>query len=603
MSKVKIIDKNGEQNVLSERRLLSQLHNPFIVNIYFAFQDFMNLYLVMDLLSGGDLRYHFSKKQYFSEKETKFIIANIILGLEYIHNKNIIHRDIKPENLVCDINGYFRITDFGIAKINEKNNSSETSGTIGYMSPEVLFIQNHSFYVDFFALGIICYEFLFQKRPYKGITREEYKENILNYQAQIYKKDIKDLKYDFSIECIKFINGLLMRNYKERLGYNNGVIDLKNHSWMKDINWELMKEKQLIAPFIPDKNSFNFDKKYCENVEKIDNQTLGRYHQYINNELFYSIFNEYYYFNYTPKKLLIKELSKCNNIEYNNFERNNSDNKNEKHHINQNLFLYKNSANMLNQKGSSHKKINSKLHHLSKPNESGDKFINIIRKHLENLSPNKTFNKPNLNQSESYKIFGNNFTINKMTLRKIKNYYDNNMDSTKSLNNYKKKININFSNTNNDDKYNLLSDRNNETNNSLIFYKKQINKNDELNKFKGVFVKKDYRKTKNEHLLFANHFLKNKINNNNDSLKNLSNLFQKRNNSTKHLFKISKKSKNLKFDLNFISDLQKKKISFSNTNKKKIITKLNKTKIEITNNNSIKPRKNLIFGYKEVNSI
>ena len=48
MSKVKIIDKNGEQNVLSERKLLSQLHNPFIVNIYFAFQDFMNLYLVMD---------------------------------------------------------------------------------------------------------------------------------------------------------------------------------------------------------------------------------------------------------------------------------------------------------------------------------------------------------------------------------------------------------------------------------------------------------------------------------------------------------------------------------------------------------------------------
>ena len=177
------------------------------------------------------------------------------------------------------------------------------------------------------------------------------------------------------------------------------------------------------------------------------------------------------------------------------------------------------------------------------------------------------------------------------------------MDSTKSLNNYKKKININFSNTNNDDKYNLLSDRNNETNNSLIFYKKQINKNDELNKFKGVFVKKDLRKTKIEQLLFDNHFLKNKINNNNDSIKNLSNLIQKRNNSTKHLFKISKKSKNLKFDLNFISDLQKKKISFSNTNKKKIITKLNKTKIEITNNNSIKPRKKLIFGYKEVNSI
>ncbi len=612
MSKVKIIDKNGEQNVLSERKLLSQLHNSFIVNIYFAFQDFMNLYLVMDLLSGGDLRYNLAKKKYFSEKETKFIIANIILGLEYIHNKNIIHRDIKPENLVCDTNGYFRITDFGIAKINEKNNSSETSGTIGYMSPEVLFAQNHSFYVDFFALGIICYEFLFGKRPYKGNTREEYKENIINFQAQIYKKDIKDLKYDFSNECIKFINGLLMRNYKERLGYNNGVLDLKNHPWMKDINWELMKEKQLIAPFIPDKNKFNFDKNYCENVEKIDHEALGRYHQYINNELFLSIFDEYYYFNYVPKKLLIKEFSKCNNIDYNNSERNHSDNNNIKNHINQNLFLYKNSANMLNQKRVSHTKMNSKLLHLSKTNESREKNLNITRKYWEHLSPNKTFNKANLIQSESYRNNGNNNAINKLTLkksnkRKIKYNFNINLDnSTKSLNNCQKIINRNYYSINNDDKYNTLSERNNESNNSIIFYKKKINKNNDLNKFKGVFIKKGLKKTKNEHLLIDNHLLQNKINiTNNDSFKNLSHFFEKRNNSTKHLFKISKKPTNFKFELNFqyISDLQKKKISFSNTNKKKIITKMNKTKIEINNNNSIKPRKTLVSEYKEINSI
>ena len=610
MSKVKIIDKNGEQNVLSERKLLSKLHNPFIVNIYFAFQDFMNLYLVMDLLSGGDLRYNLAKKKYFSEKETKFIIANIILGLEYIHNNNIIHRDIKPENLVCDINGYFRITDFGIAKINEINNSSETSGTIGYMSPEVLFGQNHTFYVDFFALGIICYEFLFCKRPYKGNNREEYKENILNFQAHIYKKDIKDLKFDFSIECIKFINGLLMRNYKERLGYNNGVLDLKNHSWMKDINWELMKEKKLIAPFIPDKNSFNFDKKYCENIEKIDHDALGRYHRYINNELFLSIFDEYYYFNYVPKKLLVKELTKSNNNEFNNSERNNSDNKGKNSHINQNLFLYKNSANMINQKGISHNKNNSKLLHLSKTNESTEKPLNITRQYLKFLSPNKTFNKANLIQSESYKLTGNNLAINKLNLQKlnkreIKDNFNNNMDnSNKSLNNYQKRININYYNTNNDDKYNALSDRNNESHKSKLFYKKTINKKDNLNKFRGVFVKKDPRKTKIKHLFLDNHLLKNKIkDSNNESLKNLLKLFEKRNNSTKHLLKISKKPTNFKFDLNFNSDLQKKEISFSNTNKKKIISKMNKTKIEITNNNSIKPKKTLVSEYKEINSI
>ena len=72
----------------------------------------------MDLLSGGDLRYHISIHKKFSEEQTRFFICGIILSLEYIHSKNIIHRDIKPENLVLDANGYVRLTDFGITKKN-----------------------------------------------------------------------------------------------------------------------------------------------------------------------------------------------------------------------------------------------------------------------------------------------------------------------------------------------------------------------------------------------------------------------------------------------------------------------------------------------------
>lgn len=59
----------------------------------------------MDLLTGGDLRLHISKKRFFTEEETKFTAACIILSLEYLHNNNIIHRDLKPENLVMDANG------------------------------------------------------------------------------------------------------------------------------------------------------------------------------------------------------------------------------------------------------------------------------------------------------------------------------------------------------------------------------------------------------------------------------------------------------------------------------------------------------------------
>ena len=94
----------------------------------------------------------------------------ILLALEYIHTNNILHRDIKPENLVLDDKGttyfkkgYVRLTDFGIAKLYQKENSSETSGTPGYMSPEVMCAQNHTIAVDYFALGVMTYEFMFGK--------------------------------------------------------------------------------------------------------------------------------------------------------------------------------------------------------------------------------------------------------------------------------------------------------------------------------------------------------------------------------------------------------------------------------------------------------
>ena len=75
----------------------------------------------------------------------EFIIACIILGLEYLHSKNIIHRDIKPENLVMDQHGYVHITDMGIAKFHKQDLKDDTSGTPGYMAPEVILRQPHSF--------------------------------------------------------------------------------------------------------------------------------------------------------------------------------------------------------------------------------------------------------------------------------------------------------------------------------------------------------------------------------------------------------------------------------------------------------------------------
>jgi serine/threonine protein kinase len=184
--------------------------------MHFAFQDFENLYLVMDLLTGGDLRYHLSKIRKFTEEQTskpinlEFFVACIITGLEYVHNNKILHRDIKPENLVLDENGYVRITDFGVAKWYIKDNAHESSGTPGYMAPEVLANQNHSYCVDYYAIGVIVYEFMFGRRPYVGRTRKEIKEMVFAKQAFIMISDIPD---GWSQESADFVNKVVYSLY------------------------------------------------------------------------------------------------------------------------------------------------------------------------------------------------------------------------------------------------------------------------------------------------------------------------------------------------------------------------------------------------------
>ena len=291
MSKLKIIDKKSEKSINSEREFLSKLHHPFIVNMHYAFQDKENLYLVMDMLSGGDLRYHISRYRKFSEEQTRFFISNMIYALKYIHENNVIHRDIKPENLVLDENGYVRLTDFGIAKENLPDNSSETSGTPGYMAPEVMRAKNHSFPVDFFAIGVIGYEFMLGKRPYYGKNRQEIKEQMLTKEAAIMEENIPK---GWSNDSVDFINLLLKRKIDKRLGSKEGAKELMRHPWLRYYPWEELIKKNLMSPFIPDKKD-NFDKHYCESIDKISEETKLRYEEIYCSSHFRRVFVQFYY--------------------------------------------------------------------------------------------------------------------------------------------------------------------------------------------------------------------------------------------------------------------------------------------------------------------
>ena len=124
-------------------------------------------------------------------------------------------------------------------------NFLETSGNLGYMAPEILFRQKHGIESDFFSLGIILYEIMFNKIPFKSNSREEYLNDLINNQNALIKED--DLSVGWSRECADFINKCIQKKPELRIGYE-GIEELKTHIWLKDFDWEKLKKRELIAP-------------------------------------------------------------------------------------------------------------------------------------------------------------------------------------------------------------------------------------------------------------------------------------------------------------------------------------------------------------------
>ena len=384
MSKKKIIDKKSEKSINNERIFLSKLHHPFLVNMHFAFQDQDNLYLVIDILNGGDLRFHCSRYRRFSEEQTRFFIACMVHTLSYIHQNNVIHRDIKPENLVLDDKGYLHITDFGIAKENCEDNSSETSGTPGYMAPEVIRGLGHSFSVDFFAIGIIGYEFMIGKRPYNGKNRKEIKEQMFSHQAKIRRNEVVK---GWSMESRDFINKLLLRKPEIRLGCKEGIKELKEHLWLKYYPWDELEKKNLPGPFIPEKRD-NFDKRYCEGIDKISESTRLRYEEIALSENYKTAFANFYF----------------NREEINDVK------------------IYQNSCVINNTKLSLTKESQRELSNMNSPNNAYDNNNN-------NLVSNKSYNLKKSNiikQNNDNKSIKNNNNINIPHNEQNKNIFNNN---------------------------------------------------------------------------------------------------------------------------------------------------------------------------------
>lgn len=138
------------------------------MNLHNIFQDDENLYFVMDLMTGGDLAFNMDKVKKeqggFTEEQTKFIVANVILGLKAMNKRGYMHKDMKPGNLLFDERGYIKICDYGMAEKTKPGVKRRFGGTHSYRAPEVVLHQRHEASVDYYALGVMTYNIMLCRR-------------------------------------------------------------------------------------------------------------------------------------------------------------------------------------------------------------------------------------------------------------------------------------------------------------------------------------------------------------------------------------------------------------------------------------------------------
>ncbi|KAG0039386.1 hypothetical protein BGZ82_008486 [Podila clonocystis] len=200
ISKVQVIKMDAVRNILRERQILETLDHAFVVNMRFAFQDDEYMYMCMDLMMGGDLRFHTNRKS-FGEEVVRFWIAEMSSAINHLHSLGIVHRDIKPDNVLLDVNGHAHLTDFNIGckLTEEKPFLTSQSGTVAYMAPEVFKGTGYGTSVDWWAMGVVFYECIYGHRPFQTESIADLKVAICNQTIEYPAKE------NISRECISLI--------------------------------------------------------------------------------------------------------------------------------------------------------------------------------------------------------------------------------------------------------------------------------------------------------------------------------------------------------------------------------------------------------------
>lgn len=257
LSKKTMVETKQVVHARHERELLSRCNHPFIVELITTSQDPYNLYMLLELIPGGELFTLLVRKQRFPEPITRFYAACVTSALTYLHDREIMYRDLKPENVLLDAKGYIKLVDFGFAKHSPIGEYAFTMcGTPEYMPPELIRRKGYMHAADWWSLGILIYEMIVGQSPFAAAGKSA--DGMLGIVKKIIAVDKKPVRLPEQIaaasseEAQKILSCLLVSDPLLRLG-SRCTRDVRSHPFFTPhVDFTRLEQQTLKGvPFVP----------------------------------------------------------------------------------------------------------------------------------------------------------------------------------------------------------------------------------------------------------------------------------------------------------------------------------------------------------------
>ncbi|KAK6478549.1 protein kinase C iota type-like [Huso huso] len=243
--------------VQTEKHVFEQASNhPFLVGLHSCFQTESRLFFVIEYVNGGDLMFHMQRQRKLPEEHARFYSAEISLALNYLHEHGIIYRDLKLDNVLLESEGHIKLTDYGMCKegLRPGDTTSTFCGTPNYIAPEILRGEDYGFSVDWWALGVLMFEMMAGRSPFDIVgSSDNPDQNTEDYLFQVILEKQIRIPRSLSVKAASVLKGFLNKEPKERLGCHpqTGFADIMGHPFFRNVDWDLMEQKQVVPPFKP----------------------------------------------------------------------------------------------------------------------------------------------------------------------------------------------------------------------------------------------------------------------------------------------------------------------------------------------------------------